>query len=142
MSELKQAKIWWKEGKKVRRDYWGNKTLYGILENGHINFYDKEGIIDAQFLNNFDNLEATDWEIFEEEKKESLSDKIETDISYNYPIVRVYHEEDVKEKIQNAQKRLKEEINKNILSFEEINNKVEKIFNEEFGKKLTDNLQN
>ena len=49
---------------------------------------------------------------------------------------RKYNIDDVKEKIQNAQIRLKEQSRKPVGSFKEVDLIIDKIFKEEFGKEL------
>jgi len=91
------------------------------------------------------DFEATDWEIFEE--KESLSGKIfDSKLALGDDISKIFAK-DVKEKIQNVQKRLKEEL-ENRPPFAELDEKrssellmgeleiIDKIFKEEFGEKL------
>ena len=66
MGDFKQAIEWLKEGKKVRRSDWGNKILHGELKHNFIHFSDDTGNLNSLFLNDVLNLEATDWEIYEE----------------------------------------------------------------------------
>lgn len=157
MSDFKQAIEWMKEGKKVRRSYWGNKELYGFIqpENSFIHFKDKESLCSSCFLNDTLNLEADDWEIYCEEHdwdddytennmngvdhrsvcrncgiekpKESLSDSIIIAPNKISQILPLFK---VKEKIQNVQRRLKEG------EWRVSNYDVGKIFKEEFGEDL------
>lgn len=164
MSDFKQAIKWLKEGKKVRRAKW----KFGY----ELHFYDDGYRIAGKSLPNTDDkdffevrcgsfkiedFEATDWEIFEEEK-ESLSDKI---YKYAPGAVRcpdTIAVEDAKEKIQNAQRRIEDEDNdfkEDIIALIEINNygkedlivkmrrlckahneEKSKIFKEEFGEEI------
>ena len=73
----------------------------------------------------------------------SLSEKIETSVSaldiHQFGVLDVVN---VKEKVQNAQRRLKEEIGDCLfgVNFKDDESKeiIDKIFKEEFGEKLTD----
>ena len=155
---------WMKEGKSVRRESWGNKELRGNRKDLLINFEDKRGCCSAKFLHDIANLEAQDWEIFEEYpplkicgkcglicedipdknvyslcscKKESLSEKIQT---FGSITDKYYEEKDIKEKIFNAKKRLKEDVENNFIGENPkkitINNVlyyIDSIFEEEFG---------
>lgn len=80
MADFNQAIQWLKEGKKVRRKYWGNKELRGyMVDRNHIYFQDKQGAVSAEFLNVIDNLEATDWEVYCEEiilEKKSFAESV------------------------------------------------------------------
>lgn len=135
MSDFNQAIKWLEEGKKVRRPSWEEKSywIFGIDKviswtdgrNAHIHL---------------NQIEATDWELYEEKKEEIIGN----------PIYWASKERDKywKKKIQKAQRRLKEdkvditdvlgvqynsklkEINKRI------NKRVDEIFKEEFGDKL------
>ena len=141
MSDFKQAIEWMKEGKKVRRSYWGNKELKGFVQNNFIQFEDKDGRSDAHFLNELTTIEATDWEIFED-SKESLSDKMYSRSSGPDGIRWGIKFEDAKEKIQNAQRRLKELVVDSDYCIccgneeEKIFKAMNDIFKEEFGEKL------
>ena len=148
MSDFKQAIKWLNEGKKVRRSSWKNldcfiyaeKYLEPILlaPSGREEWF---GICD---------FEATDWEIYEEKKDESLSDKIYKSALGAVRCPDSISTEDVKEKIQNAQKRLKDLIvsfvygdnpphfSVNEDNIEEYKEEQNKIFKEEFGDKLTE----
>lgn len=66
MADFMQAVKWMKEGKKVRRQNWcvGNYIYLG--KNSHYLYYDGK-----VFVTTYMDTEATDWEIYEEEVKES-----------------------------------------------------------------------
>ena len=73
MSDFKQAIEWLKEGKKVRRRSINNKHWYIFLSEKK----GEQGFVHLHHTNNFEPklwsqsigmLEATDWEIYEEEK--------------------------------------------------------------------------
>ena len=142
MADFQQAIKWLKEGKKVRRSSWGNKTLYGYGED-FIHFSDEGGDSNAHFLNEVLSLEATDWEIYEELKvvKESLSDKIERIEFPNGVFHEVCYTDAIKEKVQNAQRRLKEAFPE-VINIEELMTSlhppvmIDAIFKEEFGDKI------
>lgn len=126
-----------KEGYRVRRPSWeeGSCWILGIDQK----ICWRDGRTAHVHIN---QIEATDWEIYEE-KKESLSEKITT-TSYG-PLKRTFEEcflqvGDAKEKIQNAQERIKNVIKMPIThkcySVESILDEFDKIFREEFGEKL------
>jgi len=128
------------EGKKIRRKSWNpNKCRY--LDNSKEtkvmrNQKGKAKSISPEFLF-FD-----DWEIYEEPKtKGTLGNKIIFNGRKEYH-PREDHailiRSDVKEKIQNAQKRLKENIRKKLV-VSKLNwtmDEIDKIFKEEFGEGL------
>ncbi len=161
-----------KEGKKVRRKGWGNKTLYGY-GGDFIHFSDEGGDSNAHFLNEVLSLEATDWEIYEEGyyecpnckkkldksfmgkqcgcgywtyhhncfkegkkeiKKESLSDKIERIEFPNGVFHEVCYTDAVKEKIQNAKRRLHTAYSNNAM--DRRSEHIDEVFQEEFGDKI------
>ena len=138
MSDFKQAIEWLKEGKKVRRKKWKSNIICGISDSvwdgkehkRGIYFYDKDKIhITINLKFSLKDFEATDWEIFEE-KKESLSDKYSE--YYNG-----FQLKDIKEKIQNAHRRIYEVINMEWgKGMEYVLSEVREIFKEEFGDKL------
>ena len=139
MSDFKQAIKWLREGKKVRRSSWGNKTLYGeIKANNFISFEDERGDTNAHFLNDAESLEATDWEIYE---KESLSGNI-CEFKDERPEGNTFiFTRDVRQKIQKAQRRLKKAFPE-VINIEELMTSlhptiiINTIFKEEFGDKL------
>ncbi len=147
MSDFKQAIEWLKEGKKVKRSSISNKKwyLFASEKKGEEGFiYLHHSILQEPTINSFnlESFEATDWEIYEE-SKESLSDKFFT-IS-NAPGFhkeqKIVTEDDIKEKIQNAQRRLKEEVCDKPYGDEcgycNRCQKTKQIFKEEFGDKLS-----
>lgn len=119
------------QGKKVRRPTWEKDSYWIIGSVGIILWAD--GTPAKIHLN---QIKADDWELFKE--KESLSDKIELmDVERGdryHPMIDV---KDAKEKIQNAQGRLKKELTEPFdiddICEEEI---IDKIFKECFGGKL------
>lgn len=153
-----------KQGKKVRRPSWKENSywMFGIDEV--INWNNEE---EARV--HLNQIEATDWEVYCEEHdweehgctkplkkyyickicgkekkiyedEETLSDKRFAENEPAYSLHEpIYLEKDVKEKIQNAQMRLKEAIkkegDKDHIPYEI--KEIDKIFKEEFGGKLT-----
>ena len=141
MATFQEAIVWLREGKKVRRKDVDNEKFRIILSEGELFYYQisEDGIYNYSF--DINEFEATDWEIFEE--KESLSDKIENyaDGCYPFPVLIVEH---AKQKIQNAQRRLKEEsdscIERGQFNESYFQSLVDKIFKEEFGSKLMEEV--
>ena len=154
MSDFQQAIKWLKEGKKIKRKLWQGSHLFLDITDGDGNFKIR-GDMHTTSENglNYYSIEATDWEIYEE--KESLSDKM---FDTEGLLGRKIFVRDVKEKVQNAQKRLKKEINKIIKDIKDVKEKkvdcyvsletytnnviislpyeFDKVFKEEFGDKL------
>jgi hypothetical protein len=62
MTDFKQAVEWMKEGKKVRRSFWSDKTWF--IRSKDNNILDNNGL---QRHYNIESIEATDWEIYQEE---------------------------------------------------------------------------
>jgi len=129
MADFKQAIKWLREGKKVRRGGWYKELVAVNADCIRLTFEDRKSNLGLGCA----DCEATDWEIYEEEKKESLSDKIMNSFGYPEGTIKT---QDVKEKIQNAQRRLKEDLLINGTYHRVINEKVDKVFQEEFGDKL------
>ena len=152
MADFKQAIQWLKEEKKVRRKDWKGSEL----ENTGLFLINKSGVChkvgnSTEYFNlNILDFEAKDWEVYCEEHefkfnigapneecircgiekpKESLSDFIGEKAGITDHML---NEHKVKEKIQNAQNRLKKEL---YLTFES-SGKIDKIFKEEFGEDL------
>ncbi len=69
-----------------------------------------------------------------EKAKETLSDKVGYTGVLDYD--DIIHKKDVKEKIQNAQKRLRDELKVHENANSLIRKRVDKIFLEEFGKEM------
>ena len=179
MADFQQAIKWLKEGKKVRRKDWGNKTLYAEGDR-FVNFTDQTGDCSGYFFHEIRNIEANDWEIYEERyyecpnckkkldksfmgkqcgcghwtyhhtcfkegkkeiKKESLSDNIERIEFPNGVFHEVCYTDAIKEKVQNAQRRLKEAFPE-VINIEELMTSlhppvmIDAIFKEEFGGKF------
>ncbi len=121
---FKQAINQLEKGNKVRRPCWDEDSYWILGVDDKICW--KDGNTAHIHL---DQIKATDWEIIEE-KKESLSDKLAgRDIDG-------FVKKNVKEKIQNAQRRLKTEILKPTKRWNHVEKIIDKVFKEEFGDKL------
>ncbi len=135
MSDFKQAIEWMKVDKKVHRKNW--KDFYIYFDGTFIRTNDGK-VVDTLFQIML-NFEATDWEIYEE-PKESLSDN---EVYFPKP-GQVYSEglyfpiKIIEEKIQNVHRRLREAhfFTSNHADHERFIEESNKIFEEEFGKKL------
>ena len=163
MADFKQAIEWMKEGKKVKRPHW----VYPILiKQDFIHILDLETNKTQHYQNCVDDFEATDWEIYCKEhefkwdefrainickncgfkklrEKESLSDQIaKIDVFSLVEPSYAYDPNHVKKHLQNAQRRLKKDIEEAEKEYKETGAKycieviIERRFKKEFGDKL------
>ncbi len=123
MADFIQAIKWIKEGKKVRRENWGNQSYHYKLNNEYVLPMSK----DKPKPDNLIEIEGNDWQIVEEEK--TLSDK--TKIIVND--FSAYYEEDVKKFI----KDIKEDI-EDFVTTKHYKGKIKELIDKKAGDRLVE----